>query len=464
MGWKVIILILFASAATALAQWNYKDLAFVSSATRRASGNTGSWQTNNFTTTSNGWSWPSGVTGLVAQAWGGGGGGGGASGNPSTGGGGRGGGYAEGNVANVGSTTIDILVGTNGLAGASGAGTGGTGGPSGIRRSSTNIVLATAGVGGAGQSGNSANGAGATTSFGTAAGTTTFNGGNGSTGAFASGSGFSGAGGGAAGTTGAGGAASSGTGGTGTADKPTSDTGNGANGVGDNTAGASGTIYGGGGSGGKANSNPNVAGGAGAQGYVRIRYFLPPFSGQTITDDFNRANGGDIGANWTPVTSETAMQILSNQIQPQSAGADCGERYSGVTWAANQSSECAVTVTGGTAGTGGGVLVRCASGARTYFRLVVDDAGHWEVGRTVSGTFTSLATGTTTYSAGAKIKLTATGTSPSIQLTSVYNGSQLNSQTVNVGSTALDSGSPGISYSSATTTCILDDWTGIDGI
>lgn len=179
-------------------------------------------------------------------------------------------------------------------------------------------------------------------------------------------------------------------------------------------------------------------------------------TGQSITDNFTRADGGDIGASWTPITSETGMQILSNQVQPQSVGSDCGERYSGVSWSANQSAEVKVTVTGGTAGTGGGVVVRCASGARTYYRLVIDASGHWEVGWNNAGSFTPLNSGTTTYSAGAVLKLSIVGST----LVSTYNGVQLDSRTDN----NILTGSPGISYSSSTTTCILDDWTGIDGL
>jgi hypothetical protein len=127
-----------------------------------------------------------------------------------------------------------------------------------------------------------------------------------------------------------------------------------------------------------------------------------------------------------------------------------------VTWTDNQSSEVKVTVTGTGAGNGGGVLVRCASGARTYYRLVIDANGAWATTKNVAGSSTSLASGTTTYSAGAVIKLSITGTT----LVSTYNGVQLDSRT----DSSIASGSPGIAYSASVTTCILDDWTGIDGL
>jgi len=179
-------------------------------------------------------------------------------------------------------------------------------------------------------------------------------------------------------------------------------------------------------------------------------------AGQTITDAFTRGDSSDLGVNWTTITSETSIQLLSNSAQPSSVGADCGEYYSGATWTANQSSEAAITVTGGTAGTGGGVSVRCASGARTYYRAVIDASGHWEVGWVGTGTFHSLATGTTTYSAGAVMKISIIGTT----LTTTYNSVQLDSRT----DSNIATGSPGISYSSSTTTCIMDNWTGIDGL
>lgn len=176
--------------------------------------------------------------------------------------------------------------------------------------------------------------------------------------------------------------------------------------------------------------------------------------GQTLTDNFNRADNADLGANWTPVTDQ--LQIIGNTVQLFS-GNDATERYSAVTWTANQSSEAKITAAAATsAGVGYGVSVRCASAANTCYRLVINGDGEWELGRVVAGAFTSMASGTTSYSAGAVLKLSAIGTT----ITSTYNGSQLNSQTEGTIST----GSPGLAYSSSIASGNIDDWTGIDGL
>lgn len=180
----------------------------------------------------------------------------------------------------------------------------------------------------------------------------------------------------------------------------------------------------------------------------------PAGGGQTVSDSFTRADNADLGANWTPVVS--TLKIVSNAAQPANTGVDACERYSGVSWTDNQSSEAAITGGGGDAGGGTGVSVRCASGATTFYRLIFNGDGEWEVGRMVAGVFTSMASGTTTYSAGAVLKLSAIGTT----ITSTYNGSQLDSRT----DVVIASGSPGVCYSSVTTSPTLDNWVGKDGL
>lgn len=176
--------------------------------------------------------------------------------------------------------------------------------------------------------------------------------------------------------------------------------------------------------------------------------------GQTVTDNFNRADNSDLGASWTPVTDQ--LQIVGNAVQLFS-GNDATERYSAVTWTANQSSEAKITAAATTsAGVGYGVSVRCSAAANTCYRVVINGDGEWEIGRVVAGAFTSMASGTTAYSAGAVLKLSAIGST----ITTTYNGSQLNSQSEGT----ITTGSPGLAYSSAIASGNIDDWTGIDGL
>lgn len=191
-------------------------------------------------------------------------------------------------------------------------------------------------------------------------------------------------------------------------------------------------------------------------------------AGQDISDDFNRADNSDIGANWTVVTSEQPFRIVSQVVDCTlgSESNDHCERYSGVSWTANQSSECKVvcSATEGP-GSGFGVVVRASDSTRSYYRLVINGDGEWEMGVNNSGTFTALSSGTTTFSSGAIIKLSATGTGTSTVLVSTYNGSQINSFQHNMGGgSPINSGWPGISYSSATVSGTIDDWRGIDGL
>src|SRR5690349_7052012 len=55
----------------------------------------------------------------------------------------------------------------------------------------------------------------------------------------------------------------------------------------------------------------------------------------TISDNFNRANGG-LGANWTTVSGTTAPQIVNNTVQPGSAGTLNSAYWSANTFGANQ--------------------------------------------------------------------------------------------------------------------------------
>lgn len=207
------------------------------------------------------WTCPAGVTSVIVECWGGGGGGGTASGNPATGGGGAGGAYSKKTISVTPSTVYNINVGAGGTAAA-------VGGDSWFSSSST--VIAKGGAGGATATGNSTNGAGGTGSSASCIGDVVYAGGNGGTGNYTSGVGGSGGGGGAARVSSDGESATGETSGNGLYPA-----GGGGMGVGNSTAGAVGAVYGGGGSGGKANNNTDRVGGIGAQGLIRLTYTYP---------------------------------------------------------------------------------------------------------------------------------------------------------------------------------------------
>ena len=178
------------------------------------------------------------------------------------------------------------------------------------------------------------------------------------------------------------------------------------------------------------------------------------------TDDFNRSNAGDLGANWTTVTSETTFHVNANQADPLSTVADCGSWYSGTASPAftdNQFSQCTMkTITGGSAndGTGVGVSVRVASGARTYYRCVVNAAGsgNVEIAKSVAGTYTFLARTTSAFVSGDVLRLEVNGTT----LTAYKNGVSI----LTIGDSSVTTGKPGLAYSSVLTAASVDDWSG----
>ena len=62
---------------------------------------------------------------------------------------------------------------------------------------------------------------------------------------------------------------------------------------------------------------------------------VPSADAATISDNFNRANGG-LGSNWTTVTGTAAPQIVNNTAQPSSAGTLNSAYWSANTFGSNQ--------------------------------------------------------------------------------------------------------------------------------
>jgi hypothetical protein len=198
------------------------------------------------------WTCPAGVTSIQVESWGAGGAGGGAFAANNRGGGGGGGAYTIATVSVIPTIGYSVTVGV-GPAGTASA-VGNPGGPSSFN---TVSAIANGGAGG---------GIGATGAGG-GGGTGTYNGGNGATGATAG----SGGGGGGAGSGGVGGTGAVTGGGTAGA----IDGGAGANGITSSGNGNAGSTYGGGGSGARRGSSSSAqSGGAGANGFVRITYFI----------------------------------------------------------------------------------------------------------------------------------------------------------------------------------------------
>lgn len=179
---------------------------------------------------------------------------------------------------------------------------------------------------------------------------------------------------------------------------------------------------------------------------------------QLISSSFTGADEDPLseGSVWSTITSENAFKRASNTAQPNNVGADCGSRYSGITWPADHYSQAKLTVTGTTGGGAGiGLHLRAASGARTYYRFVVDHAtsNNAEIRRVVAGSGTVLTTWTQPFTDGDQFTFGVQGTQLFVM--------DKNGRIV---ATAQDgqitSGSPGIEYSSTETSASVDDWSG----
>jgi len=177
------------------------------------------------------------------------------------------------------------------------------------------------------------------------------------------------------------------------------------------------------------------------------------------TDNFNRANETPLGNGvWTVLPFTTSLSITSNVVVPTNPISDCGARYTGRAWADDQSSSAILTATAGGVGEGPGLCVRCASGALTYYRFVINTSvGSAEFRRFIAGVSAQLDTFATVLTNGDRWTFRATGPASAVTLEALQNGV---SRRTFVDNSSLQSGSPGLAYSSNNTGSIMDDWEG----
>lgn len=182
------------------------------------------------------------------------------------------------------------------------------------------------------------------------------------------------------------------------------------------------------------------------------------------TDNFTRANNADLGTAWDENTGEAGpngFDISANTAVPSNLGADSSETNNSVTWPDDQYSEVTynATTTNGV-GTGCGPTCREATGATlTYYRAVGNSDGY-ELGRRVTGTFTSLSSGAgTVFAAGDKLRLEVRVNGANCDWILKKNGVQFASGT---DTSPIASGRAGIAHSSVSTIASLSAWEGGD--
>lgn len=177
------------------------------------------------------------------------------------------------------------------------------------------------------------------------------------------------------------------------------------------------------------------------------------------TDNFNRANGSGLGANWTvPALGAVAFNISSNTAVPSDlSGSDDFEVYTGVAFPGNHYSKAALTVNGtGGSGQGNGLVVRQITTDGTGYRFVVDHAAssNGRLEKKVGYTGTTLQTITQAWSDGDIWELDANGSTISVLLNGVSK--------ISVTDAANAGGGPGLSFSTADTSASTDNWEGGD--
>lgn len=179
------------------------------------------------------------------------------------------------------------------------------------------------------------------------------------------------------------------------------------------------------------------------------------------SDDFNRANGGLPGANWTLITGSDTPNISSNQVIDSNTGNgnDANAFYSSITWPNDQYSKAVATTL--VSQSVPGVVTRADTGAaRTYLFGFFDTPGasaNHTIYKNVSNVLTLIETGGgVTFNNGDTLELRSQGTIHTI----MRNGAKI----ANANDAAIASGAAGLSVVALTTggTGVIDSWEGGD--
>lgn len=177
---------------------------------------------------------------------------------------------------------------------------------------------------------------------------------------------------------------------------------------------------------------------------------------QRATDNFNRADAVDLGANWTVTDiGSGGPGITSNQVVASPSGGVQGAHYSAITFANDQYSRATITaLVGGTVS----VTVRVTPGVPyTGIRAQYDLGNHR--GLVDLFVFDQLGDGIPipSLAIGDQIELWVVKTHISVLVNGVVYGDR---DTEQIGPSGVVSGSPGLQVFQ--TTSALDDWEGGD--
>lgn len=176
------------------------------------------------------------------------------------------------------------------------------------------------------------------------------------------------------------------------------------------------------------------------------------------TDNFNRANSNDLGANWDENIDAGGFNISANAAIPDSLGGDHVETWNANTFGADQYSQAKLAALSGTSNQAGvGVGVRWAQSAKTGYWAVCNLAASNDttVFRWSGGSNLSLGQRTAGWTVGDTVKLQIVGTILKVFKNGVQVGAEFDNGDV-------ASGRAAICYSSTLTDADIDDWEGGD--
>jgi hypothetical protein len=186
-------------------------------------------------------------------------------------------------------------------------------------------------------------------------------------------------------------------------------------------------------------------------GLLTLPFLQPSAHAATVSDNFNRVNGG-LGSNWTTVSGTTAPKIVNNTAQPGSAGTLNSAYWSADTFGGNQYAAASFPNSSGT-NYGPAIAVRL-SNSKGYFLWYGNSANTVSIWRMDSpSSWTQL-------KASAQLTVAATDVWQLQAVGSTLTGYQNGKQVVTTTDTHYTTGAPGIWMYYATNQ--VTNWSGGD--
>lgn len=183
-----------------------------------------------------------------------------------------------------------------------------------------------------------------------------------------------------------------------------------------------------------------------------------PAVGIMVTDDFNRADESPLAnGNWTTI-SNGGLRIVSNQVIGVTNAGWNGSKYTGAAYGSDQYAQASSP---SATDHWPSILVRISSDNTKYYEFYRVNSTTLSLrisGSTVIGTDITQA-----YTPGEVLKLEASGSGASINLSMYYNGTLLATRVAPIfGGNYFDTGSVGLRIYSNTATNLIDNFEGGD--